>query len=85
MRNAEPRTGELQPFTSVGNHSTSGQHGTESKEIDYAGVIRKECAGMEMDSNHRFLYVVPANGVVVFFQSMNRCSNSRQGLHGQGM
>ncbi|KAF5642127.1 hypothetical protein F25303_6645 [Fusarium sp. NRRL 25303] len=74
MRNAEPRTGEFQPSTSVGNHSASAQHDTESKEIDYAGAIRKECAGMEMDSNHRFLYVVPENGVVVFFQDMNQAA-----------
>ncbi|KAF5661601.1 hypothetical protein FCIRC_11787 [Fusarium circinatum] len=60
--NAEPRTGGLQP--------------SKSKEIDYCGAIRKECAGMEMDSNARFLYVVPANEAVVFFQGMNQAAAS---------
>ncbi|KAF5532619.1 hypothetical protein FMEXI_12275 [Fusarium mexicanum] len=58
LRNAEPRTDRLQP--------------SESREIDYCDTIRKECAGRDTDSNARFLYVVPANGAVVFFHGMNQ-------------
>ncbi|KAG5789315.1 hypothetical protein H9Q69_011632 [Fusarium xylarioides] len=74
MRNTEPRTGELQSFAPVDNHSTSGQYDAESKEINYCSAIRKECASMEMDSNDRFLYVVPENGAVVFFKGMNQAT-----------
>ncbi|KAI7766779.1 hypothetical protein ACKAV7_005927 [Fusarium commune] len=87
--NAEPGTGELQPFASDDNPSTTEQHDTESgkvesnakqtvkprlrlppelREIVCCCAIRKECVGMEMDSNHRFIYVVPENAAVAFLQ-----------------
>ncbi|KAF4420249.1 hypothetical protein FACUT_11227 [Fusarium acutatum] len=62
------------PFTSAGNHSTSGQQDTELKAMNYCSAVRKECASMEVDSNHRFIYVVPENGAVVFFQGMNQAA-----------
>ncbi|KAF6522101.1 hypothetical protein HZS61_013629 [Fusarium oxysporum f. sp. conglutinans] len=87
--NAEPGTGELQPFASDDNPSTTEQHNTESgkaesnvnqtakthlrlplelREIVYCCAIRRECVGMEMGSNHRFIHVVPETRAVVFLQ-----------------
>ncbi|KAF5553068.1 hypothetical protein FNAPI_6865 [Fusarium napiforme] len=56
------------------NADSVHMHDTESREVDYCDKIRKECSGMNLDSNNRFIYVVPENGAVVFFQGMNQAA-----------
>ncbi|KAG9503971.1 hypothetical protein J7337_003932 [Fusarium musae] len=56
------------------NADSLHMHDTESREVDYCDAIHKECSGMEIDSNHRYIYVVPENRAVVFFQGMNQAA-----------
>ncbi|KAF5695000.1 hypothetical protein FDENT_705 [Fusarium denticulatum] len=56
------------------NADSVHMHDTESREVEYCDAIHKECSGMEMDLNNRFIYVVPEKGAVVFFQGMNQAA-----------